>query len=460
MKQITICFFVFLAISACENKTGIQNPEIKTGVLSLQMDVQRIPSEVVKIEGSLSRVDFESIYFDFEVAEQSASQLIEYIAIGVWTVKIDAYNDAGDIIYSATTDVLVVANLVTPVYIHLMKTGSVEIIVTWGDDRFEDNDYLEDAAALWEYHYFEDLYVSADDEDWYSISLSADSISITCDFIHKNGDINLDIVDGNGNILRSALSETDNEALSYTVKQLGTYYIHVYSLSEKSNSYTLWWDDIWSGEYTYDPRGQVYIPDQEFLNALIEKGVDSNRDNLISYVEAEAVTSLVIPYRNISDLTGIEAFINMETLDCSFNLYSSIDVSTMPGLIYLDCSESKLTSLDVSNNTLLRHLDCSDYQIPSLDVTNNPHLTYLNCHNNLITSLDLRNNVHLELLWTQENQLSSLDISQNTSLIEISLHSIPTLQKVCVWTLPFPPAGVHVDSWQSPNIVYTTDCNK
>ena len=456
MKHFAICFFVFLALSACENKTGIQNSDFDTGVLSIQMDVQRIPSEVVKIEGSLSRVDFESIYFGFEVAEQSASQLIEYIAIGVWTVKIDAYNDAGDIIYTATTEVLVIANQVTPVYIHLMKTGSVEIIVTWGDDRFEENDYQEDAAALWEFHYFDDLYVSAGDEDWYSMTLSADSISITCDFIHKDGDINLDIVDGNGNILRSALSITDNEVLSYTVKQLGTYYIHVYSLSGKSNRYTLWWDDIWSGENTYDPLGQVYITDQEFLNALIEEGVDSNNDNLISYAEAAAVKSLIMQFRSISDLTGIEAFINLETLDCSYNLYSSIDVSTMPDLIYLDCSESKLTSLDVSNNPLLRHLDCSDYQIPSLDVTNNPHLTYLNCHNNLITSLDLRNNVHLELLWTQENQLSSLDISQNTSLIEISLHSIPTLQNVYVWTLPFPPAGVHVDTWQSPNIVYTT----
>ncbi len=53
-------------------------------------------------------------------------------------------------VYSATTELLVVANEVTPVYIHLLKTGSVEIIVTWGDDQFEENDIQEDVAAIWE----------------------------------------------------------------------------------------------------------------------------------------------------------------------------------------------------------------------------------------------------------------------------------------------------------------------
>jgi hypothetical protein len=76
----------------------------------------------------------------------------------------------------------------------------------------------------------------------------------------------------------------------------------------------------------------VSIPDTAFLHALIEKGVDTNGDSLISYEEAEKVTYLDVGVsnflsRNITDITGIEAFINMDTLICSRNRLSSLDLS-------------------------------------------------------------------------------------------------------------------------------------
>jgi len=202
----------------------------------------------------------------------------------------------------------------------------------------------------------------------------------------------------------------------------------------------------------------VNIPDTNFKNTLIEKGIDINGDGEISYTEAQDVTYLEMQSRNITDLTGIEAFINLNTFDCSFNYFGSIDVSGMAGLVYLDCSESMLTSLDVTQNPLLEHLDCSDYEIPYLDVSHNPYLRYLNCHNNLLTNLNLSNNTLLEVLWVQENQLSSLDISTNTLLTEFEYHNMPTLYKVCVWTLPFPPEGVYISDYNSPNVYFTTDC--
>jgi len=41
----------------------------------------------------------------------------------------------------------------------------------------------------------------------------------------------------------------------------------------------------------------------------------------------------------------------------------------------------------------------------------------------------------------------------------LTLASIPSLYKVCVWTLPFPPAGVAVDTTGSPNVYFTINCN-
>lgn len=73
----------------------------------------------------------------------------------------------------------------------------------------------------------------------------------------------------------------------------------------------------------YSQDSIVSIPDTAFLNALIHVGVDSNGDSLISYEEGEAVTSLDVGMDsyssrgNISNMTGIIAFINLESLDIS-----------------------------------------------------------------------------------------------------------------------------------------------
>ena len=141
---------------------------------------------------------------------------------------------------------------------------------------------------------------------------------------------------------------------------------------------------------------QVTIPDNNFLNALIELGVDTNGDGVISPAEAEVITFLDVSEDSISDMTGIEKFVNLDTLDCSYN---------------------QLTALDISNNTALIYLYCG------------------------------------------YNQLTTFDGSNNTALEILNLHDMPSLYKVCVWELPFPPTGVEVDTTGSPNVFFTTDCN-
>ncbi|KAA3617502.1 MAG: leucine-rich repeat domain-containing protein [Calditrichaeota bacterium] len=341
MKKLYIILaIIFLFHLSCENQsvTPSHDTNLNEGTMEISLDMSNAPPEVFALTGILSNSNGVEISFDFELSGNSATALVENIPVGDWVLQVNAIDAENTIIYSGSTEVKVSAGVVTTISLHLNPTtGSLQIIVTWG------NDYIN-------------------------------------------------------------------------------------------------------------------IPDENLLNALIEASVDIDGDGLISKIEAEATTTLIMRHRNISDLTGLEAFINLETLDCSYNLYSSIDVSKMKDLVYLDCSESRLNALDVTNNLKLEHLDCSDYRIPKLDVSNNPELVYLNCHNNLIKELDLSNNTKLEVLWTQENQLTYLDLSNNKSLKEISLHSIPTLVNVCVWVLPFPPAGVNLDKYGSPNIKFTTDC--
>lgn len=173
------------------------------------------------------------------------------------------------------------------------------------------------------------------------------------------------------------------------------------------------------------------FPDFAFLHALIDKGVDSNSDGLISNEEAEAVISLDLASKEIIDMTGIEAFVNLQTLICSGNpLLKSLDVSNNHKLTHLNCSNNHLFVLDVSNNPALSQLNCSVNLLLNLDVSHNPALTQLSCSNNRqIWILDLSNNPVLTQLMCNYNSLIRLDVSKNSNLSRLecrenSLHCL------------------------------------
>jgi hypothetical protein len=83
----------------------------------------------------------------------------------------------------------------------------------------------------------------------------------------------------------------------------------------------------------------------------------------------------------------------------------------------------------------------------------------LNCRNNILTNLELSNSPELKELLCSYNFLTSLDVRSCTSLELLELAYIPSLYKICVWTMPFPPAGVSVNMSESPNVYFTMDCN-
>ena len=160
----------------------------------------------------------------------------------------------------------------------------------------------------------------------------------------------------------------------------------------------------------------VNIPDNAFLNALIAEGVDSDNNKVISYEEAESVRILDLHNKGISDLTGIEAFINLDTLICRDNNLTKLDVTGNTALLYLDVDGNNLDSLDVTNNSALTYLDCSSNPINSLDVSNNHLLKELKCGYNKLSTLDISGNINLERLECDINNLSNLDVSSNPKL--------------------------------------------
>ena len=80
----------------------------------------------------------------------------------------------------------------------------------------------------------------------------------------------------------------------------------------------------------------VTIPDDNFRNVLLESGFDQNGDGYIDYDDAALVISLNVSDDSIADMTGIEAFVNLDTLDCSGNQLTSLDVSKSVALKFVE----------------------------------------------------------------------------------------------------------------------------
>ncbi|NER14223.1 T9SS type A sorting domain-containing protein [Leptobacterium flavescens] len=161
------------------------------------------------------------------------------------------------------------------------------------------------------------------------------------------------------------------------------------------------------------------IRDANFENVLIELGYDSgNPDGLIAMENMTQVSYLDISGKGIKDLSGIEAFTNLEVLIADENDITSLDISQNTNLKEVSVYNNKLSSINVSNNAKLEKLNVYNNRLSELVLYNNRNLTYLAAADNNLLELDLVNNKQLEKLYCQNNQLTSLDVS-NSPLLEI-----------------------------------------
>ncbi|BDS12536.1 T9SS type A sorting domain-containing protein [Aureispira anguillae] len=140
----------------------------------------------------------------------------------------------------------------------------------------------------------------------------------------------------------------------------------------------------------------VTIPDANFKAYLVgNTAINTNGDTEIQVTEASAFSGMIdCSNLGITDLTGIETFVNLTILLCTSNNLTSLDLSHNTKLSGLACYFNALNSLDLSQNPDLDYLDCSAnyYSLTSLDLSQNTKLSYLDCSNNYsLASLDLRN---------------------------------------------------------------------
>ena len=153
---------------------------------------------------------------------------------------------------------------------------------------------------------------------------------------------------------------------------------------------------------------EANFPDPVFRDYIIENfdldGNGSLSEDEISAVEEIRIGVFDEEARSLSNLTGIQYFINLKALWCR---------------------DSQLTSLDVSSNVALKELYCVINQLTSLDVSKNVALEFLYCGTNQLTSLDVSKNVALTRLGCGFNQLMNLDVSGSPFLQQLDCGFMP-----------------------------------
>ena len=232
----------------------------------------------------------------------------------------------------------------------------------------------------------------------------------------------------------SCIEPIDGEPGKFNINKPGAYYCELknsrfYKLTLLAH--TIAYDNTTSSEV-------VNIPDENFkLCLLTNKDINLNGDAQIQNDEATNFTGEInAKQKEITDLTGIEAFVNITKLDCSGNYkLKGLDVSNNTLLTELNCS-GDFDELDVTGNILLTELNCSGCNLKELDISKNTQLTKLNCSGNELTRLDVSKNTALVELLCNSNDLEELNIENCESLVSVQCEYNTVLKKIRITNLP------------------------
>lgn len=148
MSTKKILFFLVLTVLfyGCSKDNPVTPPQnsSNTGKVLLKIDRENAPSNVAIVTATLSRENFSSITASLNLLSDTTADLtLQSIPIGIWTLKVEAFDTAGVVKYSGQTDVTILEGMITQVSLTLLPTstglGSIYIIVNWGNSSWTDH---------------------------------------------------------------------------------------------------------------------------------------------------------------------------------------------------------------------------------------------------------------------------------------------------------------------------------
>jgi uncharacterized repeat protein (TIGR01451 family) len=203
----------------------------------------------------------------------------------------------------------------------------------------------------------------------------------------------------------------------------------------------------------------INFPDANFKNALVntncvdtnnngtgDADADTNNDGEIQESEGLVVIGLIISNQSISNLSGLEQFLNLQRLDCYGNPLVTLNLTNLTNLVILNCQNCQLTSLILDGLNNLATVYAGDNSFASIDLSTtgfiegafgpNINLEYLNIKNGF--------NSNCILLLNGSNTCTLFD-------------NCPALSYVCLdeSELPF----FNEAPLLNPNMIFSTYCS-
>ncbi len=177
----------------------------------------------------------------------------------------------------------------------------------------------------------------------------------------------------------------------------------------------------------------VTIPDPIFKARLLahDPMIDTNTDGEIQVAEALAftdtmdVSSTAGDPNGILDLTGLEAFGNMQGFTANNNPFTTADFSGNSALEDIMMNNTQLETMNIQNNQALKTLSITNSNLTNVTVTNKPDLLLLQVNLSQLNQLEIANCPSLQFIYVQSNLLETITLTDLPSLFILNAGSNP-----------------------------------
>jgi hypothetical protein len=176
------------------------------------------------------------------------------------------------------------------------------------------------------------------------------------------------------------------------------------------------------------------IPDSKFEDKLIALNIDADGKNgFVVTSSINMLKTLDVSLAEITNLTGIQSFEQLETLNCSGNSYTSLDFSKNTTLKTLDVSKNaKLETIDLRNgkNALLTTVDFKTNSVLSCVLVDNA--TYATTTWSAFKDANVTFSEDCSKLGTAEQVFHALSIYPNPTNGQLNIDNV-VLEKATVY---------------------------
>lgn len=162
------------------------------------------------------------------------------------------------------------------------------------------------------------------------------------------------------------------------------------------------------------------IADMAFEQALIDLNFDEALDGKVLNSRIETITNLILDDKEITDLTGILNFRDLENLSVRNNDLRAINVSENKKLKFLWFEDNNISTLDVDGLALLEKVGADRNSLANIDVSSNTALQLLTLSENNLTAINVSTNTALTDFTVTDNPLDCIQVNQ------MQLDNIPT----------------------------------